>query len=316
MKTIANATTLARFVVLGAVASMVTVASVGQSQQTAAPRKAVGTRKGAAGHYASVNGLKMYYESHGSGRGAARPLVLLHGAFSRIETDFGMLIPTFAKTRKVIAVEQQAHGHTGDIDRPLTYEQMADDTAELLRQVQIENADFLGYSMGGGIATQIAIRHPELVHKFVFAGGTSYNAAGYYPEMIEGEKTMTADAFAGTPWKAGYDSVAPNPASFPALVAKIKDLDVNWVGWKPEEVQAIKAPALLIIGDADIVRPEHTVEMFRLLGGGVAGDLHPMPSAQLAILPGTTHVTLITRTDWLRSMVTAFLDAPPPHATK
>ncbi len=260
--------------------------------------------------YASVNGLSMFYEIHGTGR----PLVLLHGALSTIETDFGKVLPIFARTRQVIGVEQQAHGHTADIDRPLSYEQMADDTAALLRQLKIENADFVSYSLGGAIALQIARRHPHLVRKFVFAGGASYHRDGLYPEVLAGIKDLKPEQFARTPWQTAYARIAPNPEHWPALVAKIKDLDMKFVGWPPEDIQTIKAPALLMIGDADIVRPEHVVQMFRLLGGGVAGDLVGLPHSQLAVLPGTTHVTLVDRADWLFSMITAFLDAPMSKA--
>src|SRR5215471_10916928 len=132
--------------------------------------------------YATVHSLRMYYEIHGTGH----PLVLLHGALSTIDTDFGKILPALAKTRQVIAIEQQAHGHTADVDRPLSYEQMADDTAELLRQLHIEKADFFGYSMGGGIGIQIAQGHPALVGKLVFAGGASYGLEGLYSEIRQG----------------------------------------------------------------------------------------------------------------------------------
>ena len=128
----------------------------------------------------------MYHEVHGNGR----PLVLLHGALSTIETDFGKVLPTFARTRQVIAVEQQAHGHTADIDRPLSFEQMADDTAVLLRQLKIENADFFGYSLGGGIALQIARRLPDLVRKLVFAGGGQLQPRRVLPRGPRGNREL------------------------------------------------------------------------------------------------------------------------------
>lgn len=262
----------------------------------------------AKGRYASVNGLKMYYEIHGSGR----PLVLLHGAFGTIDTDFGKLLPRLAKTRRVIAVEQQAHGRTADIDRPLTYEQLANDVAGLLQQLKITNADFLGYSLGGAVAVQLAIQRPDLVRKLVFAGGAAYRPDGFQPGLLEAEGKMKPEDLAGTPWQKAYARIAPKPENWPALVAKIKDLDLKWVGWPPEAIKSIRAPTLLINGDSDVVRPEHLVQMFRLLGGGVAGDLVGLPRAQLAVLPGTTHVTLVDRTDWLFSMITGFLDAPIP----
>src|SRR5215813_9729897 len=140
-------------------------------------RRTIRRSKAAGGNYASVNGLEMYYEIHGSGS----PLVLIHGTLSTIQTSFGTTLPLFARKRQVIAIEQQAHGHTADIDRPLTYAQMADDTAEVLRQLKIENADFFGYSMGGGVAIELAMRHPGLVGKLVWAGGVSYSPDGLYP---------------------------------------------------------------------------------------------------------------------------------------
>jgi pimeloyl-ACP methyl ester carboxylesterase len=295
--------TLLRFVVLVIAAAMLVVAPIASAQRT------IG-RRGSGGRYAFVNGLKMYYEVRGPQRG--RPIVFLHGAFSNIESDFGKILPTIAKTRQVIAMEQQGHGRTADIDRPLTYEQMADDVAELLRQLRITNADFVGYSMGGGIAMYVAVRHPELVHKLVFAGGASYDPDGFYPALLEGEKKLTPDAFVGTPWLRTYQRIAPNKGDWPKLVEKIKFLDLNWRGLSEDQVRSIKAPTMLIVGDADVVRPEHVVKMFQLLGGGVPGDLVGLPRSRLAVLPGTTHVTLITRTAWLLSMIPEFLDAPVP----
>jgi pimeloyl-ACP methyl ester carboxylesterase len=265
---------------------------------------------GTNGQYATVNGLKMYYETHGPANG--RPLVLLHGAFSQTRTDFNELLPLWAKNRRVIAIEQQGHGHTGDIDRPLTYRQMADDTAELLRQLKVDNADFFGYSMGGGVALQMAIAHPELVHRIVDMGGAVYRTAGFHPELIKMESTMTADMMKDTPWKASYDSVAPNKADFAKLVERIKELDTKFAGWDAKDIRGIKAPVMLIVGDADAVRLEHVVEFFKLLGGGVFGDLVPIPPSQLAVLPGTNHQLIVHRTDWLYSMTNAFLDAPAP----
>ena len=285
-----------------AVIAMFAFASSATSQQAS---RRVG------GRHAFVNGLNMYYLVQGSG---GIPLVLLHGAFSNIQTDFGKMLPTLAKNRQLIAIEQQGHGHTPDMDRPLTYEQMADDVAELLRQLRITKADFFGYSMGGAIGTYVAIRHPELVRKLVFAGGAAYNVAGFYSELMEGEKKMKPEDFAGTPWLKAYLRIAPHPGDWPKLVTKIKELDVNWRGLSDDQLRSIKIPTLLIVGDADVVRPEHVVQMFRLLGGGVPGDLVGLPRSQLAVLPGTTHVTLITKTDWLLSMVRPFLDAPLPKA--
>jgi pimeloyl-ACP methyl ester carboxylesterase len=253
----------------------------------------------------------MYYEIHGSG---GVPLVLLHGAFSTIETDFGKMLPALAKTRQVVGIEQQAHGHTADIDRPLSYEQMADDTAALLRHLGIGQADFFTYSFGGAVATEIGRRHPSLVRKLALTGGVAYRPEGLYPELLAMLDSFQPEFLFGTPWHEAYLRVAPRPEDFPTLVAKKIDLDRRWKGWSPEEMQAIEAPVLIVIGDSDIVRPEHAAELFRLLGGGVVGDLAGLPKSRLAILPGTTHATLVNRTDWLVSMVTEFLDAPLPDA--
>ncbi len=265
----------------------------------------------ATGSDAFVHGLTMYYEIHGAGR----PLALLHGALSTIETDFGQVLPTFVEARQVIAIEQQAHGHTADVDRPLTYAQMAEDTAALLRQLHIDKADVFGYSMGGGIALQIALRHPDLVRKLVCAGGACYNPDGFYPEVLAGIAHMTPEVLAGSPFHEAYARTAPHPDNWTDLVAKIKDLDLSFEGWPSADIQAIKAPTLLMIGDADVVRPEHTVQMFRLLDGGVVGDVAGLPRSQLAVLPGTTHMTLMHRAEWLLSMISAFLDAPMPDTT-
>jgi len=262
-----------------------------------------------AGRYASVNGLKMYYEIHGTGR----PLVLLHGALCTIDGCFGKILPSLAKTRRVIAIEQQAHGHTADIDRPMTTENMANDTVALLRHLKIENADFFGYSMGAGIALQIAIRHPKLVRKLVFMAA-AYNLKGFHPGIVEGIRKLKPQDFEGSPWIEAYRKVAPNPDGWPGLLARVKQQVRSFFGFSPQAVRAMKAPTLIMIGDSDVIRPEHAVQMFRLLGGGVAGDITGLPRSQLAILPGTTHVTIVERPDWLVSMTTQFLDAPMPKA--
>jgi pimeloyl-ACP methyl ester carboxylesterase len=258
--------------------------------------------------YAPVNGLEMYYEIHGSGP----PLVLLHGALMTLE-NFGELLPSLAESRRVIAIEQQAHGRTADIDRPFDYERMADDTAGLLEHLGIEGADVVGYSMGGAIALQLAIRHPELVRKLVVAA-SAYRPDGMYPDVLENIRNLRPEDFAGSPWQEAYARVAPNPDDWPALVAKVIRLVGGFEGWPSEAIRAIEAPALVVVADSDVVRPEHAVELFRLLGGGVAGDLAGLPRSRLAVLPGTTHVSLIERADWLTPMITEFLDAPMPEA--
>jgi pimeloyl-ACP methyl ester carboxylesterase len=260
--------------------------------------------------YATINGLEMYYELHGAGP----PLVLLHGNLSTIGTDFGKVMPALAETRRLIGVEQQGHGHTADIDRPLSIEQWAEDTAALLRQLEIGRADFFGFSSGGGVAMQIAIRHPDLVRKLVAGGGTSYSPEGLHAEILATIEYLTPEALAGSPYEKAYAETAPNPDDWPVLLEKIKQMDGTWAGWSPEEIQSIAAPVMVMIGDSDITRPEHAADLFRLLGGGVPGDLAGLPPARLAVLPGTTHVGFMDRAEWIGSMVTEFLDAPMPDA--
>ncbi len=258
--------------------------------------------------YAPVNGLQMYYEIHGEGE----PLLLLHGAFGTIEL-WGPILATLSENHQVIAVEFQGHGRTADIDRPLTYEQLVEDTAALMRYLDIEQADIVGYSLGGIVALGLAIEHPDLVRKLVVAGA-NYNNDGLYPESLAAIESLTPEMFAGSPPETAYLEVAPNPDAFPTLVAKIVELDRAFSGWREEDLQSIEAPALVINGDSDI-RPEHAAALFRLLGGGVPGDLVGIPRSRLAILPGTTHVGLVTeRADWLVAMTDEFLSTPMPES--
>jgi pimeloyl-ACP methyl ester carboxylesterase len=232
---------------------------------------------------------------------------------SAIGTSFGKLLPDLARERQVIAVEMQGHGRTADIERPLRYEFLADDIASLLAHIGIETADLFGWSLGAGVALQTAIRHPDRVGKLVLASVT-YKSDGLYPELLAGIADAKPEDLVGTPFFDEYTSIAPNPQDFPRLFAKEQQLDGEIQDWPVESIRAIKAPTLLIIGDSDVVRPEHAVELFRLLGGGVAGDLVGLPRAQLAVLPGTTHVSLMDRALWLVPMIMQFLDVSPSAA--
>ena len=258
--------------------------------------------------YAPVNGLNMYYEVHGEGQ----PLVLLHGAFSAIGTSFQHVLPGLAKTRQVIGLEMQAHGHTADIDRALSPEQMADDTVAALGQLGVEKADFFGYSMGSDVALHIVVRHPDVVRKLVLASAT-YTLSGVHPGLMDGLAETTPDMMFGSPWHEEYLRIAPRPEDFTVLFEKKTQMDRELKDFSAEDISAIKSPTLLIIGDSDLVRPEHAVEMFRLLGGGVFGDTPAgLPASQLAVLPGTSHVTLVDRADLLLAIIPPFLDAPEP----
>ncbi len=260
--------------------------------------------------YVSVNGLNMYYETHGTGQ----PLVLLHGAFSAIGTSFGGLLPELSRTRQVIALELQAHGHTADIDRPLSLEGMADDVAAAIKQLGMEQADLLGYSMGAGVALQVVIRHPEVIRKLVLASIT-YTLSGWHPGLLEGLGNMTPEMMHGSLWHEEYLKIAPHPEDFAKLFAKKTQMDQHTQDIPDESIRGIKSPTLLIIGDSDLVRPEHIVEMFRLLGGGIFGDTPAgLPNSQLAVLPGTSHFSLVSRTELLIPIINSFLDAPMPES--
>lgn len=266
----------------------------------------------AQGKYANVNGLKMYYEIYGTGK----PLLLLHGGFGTISM-FGQILPLLAENRQVIAVELQGHGHTADIERSLSFEQMADDVAALIKQLGLKNADLLGYSLGGGVALQTAIRHPGVVRKLVLVS-VPYKSDGWYPEIRAGMRTMNAEAakaMAGSPMHQAYLSVAPKPDDWPTFVANMGQLLSRDYDWS-KDVVTIKSPTMIVVGDADSVRTAHAVEFFELLGGGkkdAGWDGSGMSNARLAILPGMTHYTIFSA-PILASTVTPFLDASMPDA--
>ena len=256
--------------------------------------------------YAPVNGLEMYYEVHGDGP----PLLLLHGAYMTAD-GMAPLVQGLASNRQVVVPEQQGHGRTVDVDRPITYEQMADDSAALLEHLGIEQADVVGYSMGAGIALQVAIRHLARVRRMV-AASASFTYDGMHAAATEMFPTITPELFAGSPMEEEYLRVAPNPGDFPKLVEKLVHLDSTPFDWT-DEVRGITAPTLIVVGDSDVVRLEHAVELFGLLGGGVMGDLAGMPTSQLAVLPGTSHFMppgsgVLDRADWLLAMIAEFLD--------
>jgi pimeloyl-ACP methyl ester carboxylesterase len=264
--------------------------------------------------YAPVNGLAMYYELHGDGP----PLLLLHGAYMTID-QMGPIVPGLANSHQVIAVELQGHGRTADIDRAITYEQLSDDAAALLDHLGVGSADIFGYSLGGGVALQLAIRHPSVVRKMVVASA-SYTSDGMHEALLEMLPSTTAEMFAGSPIEEAYLRLAPNPADFPTLVHKLTELDSTPFAWSPDDIRGIVAPTLIIVGDSDAIRLEHAVELFGLLGGGVMGDLVGLPKSQLAVLPATTHFMplgfgLLDRADWLLAMIPPFLATTSPQTS-
>jgi pimeloyl-ACP methyl ester carboxylesterase len=260
--------------------------------------------------FADVNGLKMYYEVYGQGK----PIVLLHGSYMSIPLNWSGIIPRLAKDRKVIVTEMQGHGRTRDASREFSYEGMADDVSGLLKHLKIDSADILGYSMGGGVALQVAVRHPEQVRRLVVLSGT-YAHDGWWPDVEKSFSTITSDIFKDTPIQKQYDSLGNDPSHFPEFVRKVISIDLKPYDWS-KDVKKIQAPIFMAIGDADGVRYEHALELFRAKGGGKMGDMHGLPKSRLAIIPGTTHVGMMQRTDWLIPMITDFLDsdlngAPP-----
>jgi pimeloyl-ACP methyl ester carboxylesterase len=252
--------------------------------------------------YAQANGLKMYYEVHGSGK----PVVVLHGAYMSAES-MRPIIEGLAKARQVIAVDLQAHGRTGDIGRPISYELMADDVAAMMQDINLQYADVFGYSMGGGVAYQLAIRHPDRVRRLAAASAT-YKTEGMYPALLAFIKQITPQMFAGSPWEKEYMRLAPDKSGWPVLIEKLKALDLTPQDWPADDIKAIKAPTLVISADADMVLPEHSVEIFRLRGGGPSADFMTAPTTELAILPGITHLGVMERTDLVVPMVAAFFD--------
>ena len=295
-----------RTFVASVAATGMTLASGGAFAQddagTATPAGGEGmTQAGVESGYAPVNGLQMYYEIHGNAAAGQPPLLLLHGGFLSIATSFGQMIPALAEQRQVIAVEQQGHGHTADIDRPLTFEQEADDTAAALRHLGIAQVDVFGYSDGGNVALGLAIRHPELVRKVAIAGTNITNEA-LVPGTYEFMEEMTPEML-GDELRTMYEAEAPRPEDWPVLVEKIKQQVIALEGWTPEQLQGIAAPTLVIFGDADIVSPEHAVELFR-----------QFPHAHLAVLPMRDHLALGMRPEWLLSMLEEFFAAPMPEA--
>ena len=256
--------------------------------------------------YAPVNGLNMYYEVHGSGP----PVVLLHGSFMTITSNWAGWIGELAKTRQVIAVEMQGHGRTADIPRALSSAHHADDVAALLRYLKISRADLIGYSMGGNVAMHVAVRHPDQVRRVVVISST-FRRDGMVQEGLDALSTLTADVFKGSPLEAEYRRLSPTPDQFAQFVQRMVAADARDSDLSADQLQATTAPMFFIHGDADGIRLEHVAEMFRLKGGGIHGDLRPRSASRLAILPNTTHVTLMERMSIIVPMVNDFLDAKP-----
>jgi pimeloyl-ACP methyl ester carboxylesterase len=259
------------------------------------------------GDRVEVNGMQMYFEVSGEGD----PLIVLHGSYMNIET-MGAIIPKLAETHKVYALELQGHGRTTDIDRPITYPNLADDVAAFMDAVKLQKADVFGYSLGAITGLQLTIRHPEKVDRLIFVSG-AYDFEGWQPAFREFIPKMTVEMFLEMPLLVdSYKKLAPDPDGFPALAEKLIQIEKEPMAWE-EDVKAIKAPVLIIAGDSDAATLEHTVSMFKLLGGGVMGDMgKPLPASRLAVMPATAHTAVITQVDLLIAFVEPFLKGETP----
>ncbi|WP_280415787.1 alpha/beta fold hydrolase [Nocardia carnea] len=263
-----------------------------------------------------INGLGLYYEVHGDlGSSKTTPLLLIPGAFMATDSMTSW-ISGFAGERAVIVFDQQGHGRTADTSRTMSYEQFADDAAELLRALDIERADVMGYSQGGGVALQLALRHPALVDKLVSMSAT-FRRDGWYPSVPEVIAGLDATAFAGTAVEKAFMEHTPDPTVFSTYIDKMKVLNIEDQNISDAQMRSISAKTMVIIGDADGVKPEHALQMFLLRGGGdeqaaASGMLHKAPAARLLILPATSHIGISGETAALVPMVRSFLDDVPP----
>jgi pimeloyl-ACP methyl ester carboxylesterase len=290
---------LSRRTILGASAAIAAAA-------VATPAEAdTAVRGGRSGYAPAGDGHRIYYETYGRSSGV--PIVLLHGGVMAIESAFGPdLIRRFARTRRVIAVEQQAHGHTADrAGVAITYESMADDTKAVLDHLGVAQADFFGHSMGGAISLGMAIRHPDRTRNITVLS-SGYRSDGMLPELVEMNRNPTHQPSAELvpllptqadfeAWSATYARVSPDGAAgLQNVLAKLGVLITSWPGYTEDQLRGIRAPALLAMGDKDFITAEHFARMASLI-----------PQAQYAVLPGTTHMTILQRGDWLESMMAA-----------
>ena len=226
----------------------------------------------AGGHFANVGGLRMYYEDHGQGR----PLVLIHGGGSTIETSFGAILPILARSHRVIAVEEQGHGHTADLARPFSFAQLADDPAALLEQLHVRDADVLGFSSGGRAALELAVRHPSLVHRLIVCSGF-YAHAGLIPALRAGFEQPPNAAAMPKALRDAYLAAAPHP-DLQTFVAKTVAMMKSFPDVPDDKLRAIEAPTLVMLADQDVILPEHAVNLAKLVKHG-----------QLAIFPNAQH---------------------------
>jgi pimeloyl-ACP methyl ester carboxylesterase len=252
--------------------------------------------------YVPVNGIKVYYEVYGEGK----PLVLLHGAFYTIQMNWGQLIPELSKTRKVIAVELQGHGHTPFSDRKLDFATLASDVEGVMNHLKVDSADVAGYSMGGSVAYQLAIQSPKRVKKLVIISST-YKSSGWRPEVTKAFKTFKPEFFTHSPMKAAYDAVAPDTTKWTKFLEQMIEFAGMQFNMGDSNIAKITSPVLLISGDNDGLDKIELIKTYQLLGGAVSADLGPMPKSNLAIVPSQGHVSLMMQTKTILDYLNGFL---------
>ena len=253
--------------------------------------------------YAPVNGVKVYYEVYGEGR----PIVLLHGAFMTIETNWGQLIPELSKTRKVIAIELQGHGHTPFSDRKLSHATLASDVEGVMDYLKIDSADVAGYSFGGAVAYQLAIQSPKRVRKLVIISST-YKSSGWMPEVTNAFKSMKPGLFTNSPMQAAYDAVAPDKSKWTKFLEQMIAFAQAPFDFGDSNISKISAPVLIVSGDNDGLDKIELIKTYKLLGGAVSADLGAMPKSQLAIVPSQGHVSLMMQTTTILTYLNSFLN--------
>jgi len=252
--------------------------------------------------YAPVNGIKVYYEVYGDGK----PLVLLHGAYYTIEMNWGQLIPELAKTRKVIAIEMQGHGHTPYSDRKLSRATLASDVEKVMDYLKIGSADVVGYSFGGQVAYQFALQSPKRLEKLVIISSV-YKTEGWVPEVSGVFKIMKPEHFTNSPLQTAYDAVAPDKTKWTSFVEQMIAAAGEPFNLGDDNIAKITAPVLIISGDNDGMDKIELAKTYKLLGGGIAAGMQPMPKSQLAIIPNQNHVSLMMQTKELFGYINNFL---------
>jgi pimeloyl-ACP methyl ester carboxylesterase len=252
--------------------------------------------------YAPVNGINVYYEVYGEGR----PIVLLHGAFMTIDMNWGQLIPELSKTRKVIAIELQGHGHTQFSDRKLSFPALAGDVEGVMDYLKIDSADVAGYSMGGSVAYQLAIQSPKRVRKLVIISAT-YKSNGWLPEVTNGFKMMKPELFTNSPMKTAYDAVAPDKTKWTKFLEHMIAFAQVPYNLGDANISKISAPVLIIAGDNDGLDKIELIKTYQLLGGAICADFKPMPKSQLAIVPSQAHISLMMQTATILTYLNSFL---------